>query len=445
MVKEPKILVLAAAIRRSLTSFSKPTFALVLLLGLLTCYATILGQRVLDAALSSRLSHPEVAHFVMGTAGQAVGGSRSLLSIGALKDLSSELAESFRSEIGAGAIPPRAYGRRFDLFASVASAEGNDCSSGPSRDGSAALLVFQHAEPLYAQLNGTGADGSFAIGELDRKDLRGAAVVTPTFLRRVLRTEPDAQLPHGFCLGEGSMQFVRIAGLVETLPGSSDLQYEFAMTNDAYLRLMKDNPPASWGGSFPPFQTAALYFDAAYAEELFCQFNSCIESPDLYRPAYGASYKLDEDALVQVRRLVGIAVGGRSVLTGVLGVLLATVAIAIALSVKEFIASNERFLCIMRAFGYRLHHVSLLFLLEFLLITIAAALPFAILIALFHVLAAPWLAEVFALEPAWLGPTSSSLSAALGGGYSLVSAVGLIILALWWKQNRYVGRKLQML
>ena len=433
------------SIFKGLTSFSKPTFAMVLLLGLLACYATFLGHRVLDAALSSRLALPEVAHFVMGTTGQARNGGRGLLSNGTLKDLSSNLAESFSSEIDAGATPPRAYGRRFDLFASVASADGDDCSSGASRDGSAALLVFQHAEPLYAQLNGAGPDGSFAIGELDRKDLRGAAFVTPTFLRRILRTAPDAQLPRGFCFGEVPMRFVRIAGLVENLPGSAELQYEFAMTNDAYLQLLKDDPPASWGGRFPPFQAAALYFDAAYAEELFCQFNPCAEAPGLYRPAFGASYKLDEDALEQVRRLVGIAVGGQGVLTGVLFALLATVAIAIALSVKAFIASNERFLCIMRAFGYRLHHVSLLFLLEFLLITFAAALPFTILIALFHVLAAPWLVEVFALEPAWLGATTLGFSTALGCGYGLVSVVGLAILAIWWKQNRYVGQKLQAL
>ena len=434
---------IAAKIGHGLTSFSKPTFAMVLLLGLLTCYAAILGHRVLDAALSSRLSLPEVAHFVMGAAGQTGAGSRDALSIGALKDLSSDLGESFSSEIDSGADPPRAYGRRFDLFSTVASAEGDDCSSGPARDGSAALLVFQHAEPLYAQLSGVGTDGTFTVGDLDRKDFRGAALVTPTFLRRVLRTEPDEQLPQGFCFGEAPMRFVRIAGLVESLPGSADLQYELAMTNDAYLRLLKDDPPASWGGRFPQFQAAALYFDAAYAEALFCQFNSCAEAADLYRPAFGASYKLNEDALEQVRRLVGIAVGGRSVLTVVLGVLLATVAIAIALSVKAFIASNERFLCIMRAFGYRLRHVSLLFLLEFLLITFAAALPFVVLVVLFHLLAAPWLTVVFALESEWLSPTSLGLPAALGCGYGLVSVVGLAILAYWWRQNRHVGQKLQ--
>ena len=342
-VPETRKMRLSGSVFKDLASFSKRTFATVLLLGLITFYATFLGYGVLGAALSSRLSHPEVAHFVLGATGQAGGGGRDLLSISALKDLSSELAGSFSSEIGAGAIPPRAYGRRFDLFASVASAEGNDCGSGSSRDGSAALLVFQHAEPLYAHLIGTGPDGKFAIGELDRKDLRRAALVTPAFLRRILRSEPDTELPQGFCFGEAPMQFVRIAGLVEGLPGAADLQYEFAMTNDAYLRLMKDDPPASWGGRFPPFQAAALYFDAAYAEELFCQFNSCAESPGLYRPAFGTSYKLDEDALEQVRRLVGIAVGGRGVLTGVMLALLGTVVIAIALSVEAFIASNERF------------------------------------------------------------------------------------------------------
>ena len=218
----------------------------------------------------------------------------------------------------------------------------------------------------------------------------------------MLGTEADDPLPEGFCLNDYTPTFVRIAGVAEALPGGRDLQFELALTNDAYLRIMKKNEPASWGGQFPPFQSMAIYFAADYATDLFCIFERCPDQPERYYPPYGSQYKLNRDALVQIERLLGIAVGAKSVLLWVLIILVLAVSVAIGLSVKAFIASNERVLCIMRAVGYRLRHLCGLFLLEFALITAVAGLLFVILLVGFHVGLAPRLGAQLELEPAWL-------------------------------------------
>ncbi|MEM7439426.1 MAG: ATP-binding cassette domain-containing protein [Pseudomonadota bacterium] len=435
------------ALWRGPYSFSKPTFALILCLGILTCYATLLGLKTLDQLFDYNLSRPQVAHFTLSTRGKAATEKDERLSTNALRALSQELQGTLSPLILPDARPPKAYGRRFDLFANVASAgdEDNRCGGASARDGAASLLVFQHAEPLYEELVVDTPNGPRQVIDYARKDLRGAALVTRGFLRRALKIEDPSVVPDGFCFGEVDFKYVAIAGVVSELPGSAELQFEFAMTNDAYLRLHRENPPASWGRGWPPFQTAALYFDSGYAQDLFCIFDECEERTALFRPDFATDYKLNEDALEQIKRLIGVAVGGKGLLVGVISVMLIVVAIAVALSVNAFISSNERFLCIMRAFGYRLRHIQWLFLLEFLGITIAATLPFAIIVGLFHFAAVPWLTALFGLDPVWMAAEWSTILSAIGAGYILVAAVGLAILGYWWWSNRYVGGKLQSL
>lgn len=419
--------------------FRRWTFAAVLCLGLLTCYTAILGYKVLDAALKRSLAQPEVAHFVL----EAYGDVQDLMSLDALRGLEASLAGQFQAEITGGAEKPRVFGRRFDLLASVARADDRECGNAGSRDRSGAMLVYQQGEPLYSGLVLTTSYGRHALGELTREELRGKAIVTPGFLRRVLGVEKGTPPPAGFCWGEVDKAYVEIAGVADSLPGADNLQFEFAMTNDTYLRIMNEHPPASWGGVFPPFQTVALYFDAAYAERLFCRFRECDRYPGLLVQAFSTDYWLDEDALEQVKRLIGVAIGGRGVLLAILVLMTLAVAIAIGLSVKEFISSHERFICIMRAVGYRFRHMTLLFVLEFFVVTLVAVVLFSILLALFHTSMAPRLASLFALDPSWLGLAALPVSQAVGATFLFVCVFGLAILGIWWAQNRYVGQKLQ--
>ena len=215
------------------------------------------------------------------------------------------------------------------------------------------------------------------------------------------------------------------------------------MTDDAYLRAMTQSEPTSWDGKIPPYQAAALYFDASYAEALFCGFDLCPANEAAYRKDLADIYKLNRDTLDQIRKLVGVAEGGRSVLYVVMSVMIGTVAIAIILSVEAFITSNERFLCIMRAVGYRLRHITLLFLLEFLLITLAAVLVFATVLVLGHVVLAPQLAQLLAIDPAWLAARFAYVLGTFAAVYCLASFFGLSIMILWWVRTRYVGQKLQ--
>lgn len=424
-------------------SFNRPTFAAVLLLGMITLYGALVAFHTLEAAYERSMAQPEVSHFMLETRGKGEDGSGSALARAALEELSKDLGRDFAAEIDVGGRAPKAFGRRQDLFASVSPLVDETCAEDQSQIRTSALLVFQWGEPLYAGLEITTADGPQRIDRFERKAMNTHAVVTPNFLQRVLGLAEDAPVPGAFCFGRYNPVRIEIAGVTRDIPGSEDLQFEFAMTDPAYLSALKKIGSVSLNEGIPPYQAAALYFDPSYAEALFCSFDRCAANEAAYREDRGGVYKLNRDTLDQIRKLVGVAEGGRSVLYGVMAVMLATVAIAIALSVKAFITSNERFLCIMRAVGYRLGHITVLFLLEFLLITLAAALVFLLLLAAGHVALAPLLAQMLLIEPAWLAPRSVSILGTLAAVYSLVTTCGLSIMFLWWWGIRYVGQKLQ--
>ncbi|MBT52505.1 MAG: hypothetical protein CMF72_03720 [Mameliella sp.] len=238
---------------------------------------------------------------------------------------------------------------------------------------------------------------------------------------------------------------MRIAGLIADIPGSSVLSAEIAMTNDAYLRLMKspDIRPNHWGNGWPPFDSAALYLDAAYAEKLFCTIDECADRPELYDQIHGPGYKLNDDALAQVRRLLGIVLGSRNLLFAVMTAMAISITIAVALLVQAFIVSNARFLSIMRAVGYRLGHIVFLVLLELLMITLAATILAGFVLVIAHELLAARIARVWGLAHDWLGWSAIQTAQAVGLAYGLVLTIGFLVVVHWWRSHRDIGQKLQ--
>lgn len=426
-----------------LARFSKPTFALVICLGLVTIYAAIVGYDVLQRSFERSLSQPEVAQFTMEARSRADTTRDNPLSVGGLRDVSRTLEAAFASEISDGARSPETFGRRIDFFAEVARSADGTCDGAQVGRSSSPLLVFDEDEPLYAQHAFRTNATNMLIGDFSRRDLRQKAIVTPAFLRRVLSISEGDNIPDGFCFGSNPSAYVEIIGVTNRIPGSEDFPFEFAMTNDSWLRIMSVNPPSSWEGERPPFQTAALYFDASYADSLFCRFDQCADAPEFYDPRLGEVYKLDSDALNQIRKLFELANGAQSVLLGVLATMLFSVGIAIALSVSGFISTNERFLAIMRAVGYRLRHMTLLFLLEFLIITLIACAVFALVLILFHGLIAPELTATFDLGADWLDFDWTTFLRAVLITYTFVAGLGVAIMMLWWAKNRYAGAILQ--
>jgi|GEM_PF-300342 len=424
--------------------FTKPAFALILLLGLITAYGTLVGGRALEQAFARSLSLPEVAHFVMTNRGSTSRDGDTQLSNARIEKLETDLTQEFFDAKDAGTTAPAVFGRRFDLLATVGPASGTSCDGTEDRKRTSAMLVFQQKEPLYAALKVTSPSGETrAIADFDRQDLQGSAIVTRAFLERVLGVTEGDPWPEGFCFRNHHREFVKIAGVVKSLAGSEDRQFEFAFTNRAYLRFMSNNPPNSWEGKRPPFQLAALYFDASYAEDLFCKFDACEGKEELFEPVFGSAFKLNDDTLEQIKRLIGIAIGGRSVLYAVVALMAVLVVTAVALSVIAFIGSNQRILCIMRAVGYQRRHIASLLSMELLGILAVAAVPFFLCVALFHAFAAPWLTAQFDLEPGWLAWSLPNTALAIGACLIIVICVGLSVLFSWWRSNRDIGYSLQ--
>lgn len=426
--------------------FTRPTFALIILLGILAAYATLFGTAVLDAKFARDLSRPEVSHYSLERFGDVDSTAEDLLSLRAVRQIESDLAARFAPEITNGARAPQVFGRRLDLSVRAADLQG-DCDGARNRAGNAVLVVYDHTEPLFRDLCvRPGAALPTAIGAFDKAALRDAAFVTPDFLKRRFGIDPGDPVPTQFCFGtEKLLKPVRIAGLIADIPGSSVLSAEIAMTNDAYLRLMKspDIRPNHWGNSWPPFDSAALYFDADYAEKLFCTIDECTDQPELYDQIHGPGYKLNDDALVQVRRLLGIALGSRNLLFVVMLAMSISIGIAVALSVQAFIVSNERFLSIMRAVGYRLGHIVFLVLLELLVITLVATVVAGFVLVVGHQLLAARIAQVWDLAPGWLDWSLVQTAQAVGLTYGLVLTIGLLVVVQWWFSHRDIGQKLQ--
>lgn len=422
--------------------FSRPTFALIVLLGILAAYATLFGLGLLDAKFARDLSRPEVSHYTLERFGDVASGADDLLSLRALRRMEDDLAQRFAAQIERGARSPQVFGRRLELSARTADLRGG-CDDARTRAGNAVLVVFDHDEPLFRDLTVTGGG---SIGAIDAADLPGKVFVTADFLQRRLGIGPGDPVPDAFCLGsEKNLARVEIAGLLRDIPGSRVLSAEIAMTNDAWLRMMKepDMRPNSWGSGWPPFESAALYFDAEYAEPLFCTIDECESRPELFDRVYGPSYKLNDDALAQVRRLLSIALGSRQLLIAVVLSMAVSIGIAVALSVQAFIASNERFLSIMRAVGYRLGHIALLMVAELMVITLVAAAVAVAVLAALHGVFADDVARIWDLEPEWLAWSPGKTVNAIRLAFYVVAGVGLCVVGWWWASHRHVGQKLQ--
>lgn len=429
--------------------FSRPTFALIILLGILAAYGTLAGRSVLAARFERDLARPEIAHFTLERFGTAASSADDLLSDQAIRNIETDLQARFSPDIAAGDRPPQVFGRRLETSQIRVAEVQRDCTGARNRDGGAVLSVFDFDEPLFQELTVTpsGADRPIDLAHFfSESELRGAALVTPDFLKRRFDIDPGDPVPDSFCFGtEKNLKPLRIAGIVGQIPGSRVLSAEIAMTDLAYRRFLNsdDMRPNSWAGRWPPFDSAALYFDADYAERLFCVIDECPGREDIYDQVHGPGYKLNEDALLQVRRLLDVALGSRNLLFAVMLGMSAPIAIAVALSVQAFIGSNERFLCIMRAVGYRMLHIMFLVLFELFLITLVAAVGALFLLWVGHALWADEIARIWELSPDWLTLSALQTAQAVGLAYALVMVVGLVVVLWWWLSDRYVGHKLQ--
>ncbi|SMX29492.1 Methionine import ATP-binding protein MetN [Pelagimonas phthalicica] len=420
--------------------FTRPTFALIVMLGIMASYAMIVGLNVLSAKFERDLRKPEVSHYTLNLFGDVDSAADDLLSDKSLRRMQAELGKTFVSVEGVREL--QIFGRRLELSTRVAALEAG-CDGARQRARSAVLVVFDHKEPLFQE---TATISGQPIGNWKRKDLRGQVFVTRDFLNRALGVAPEDPTPEAFCLGtEKALARVDVAGILPDIPGSKVLSGEVAMTNEAYLRLLntKEMRPANWGKNWPPYESAAMYFDANYAADLFCMIDECEEKPELFHAKYGPSFKLNDDALGQVKSLLGIALNSKLLVVSAVVAMALSIVISEILSVQAFIVSHERFLSIMRAVGYRFFHVSFLVFLELLVITLVAAVATLFLLYAFHVLWAPTLALQWELPADWLAWSTAHFLLSVSLAFGLVIVVGICVVAVWWSNHRYVGSKLQ--
>lgn len=141
--------------------------------------------------------------------------------------------------------------------------------------------------------------------------------------------------------------------------------------------------------------------------------------------------------------MLGIVLGSRNLLFAVMTAMAISITIAVALLVQAFIVSNERFLSIMRAVGYRLGHIVFLVLLDLLMITLVATILAGFVLVIAHELLAARIARVWGLAHDWLGWSAIQTAQAVGLAYGLVLTIGFLVVVHWWRSHRDIGQKLQ--
>jgi ABC-type lipoprotein export system ATPase subunit len=422
--------------------FTKWGMTIILLIGLTAVYASLVSWFALDRYFDMRLHDPSVSHFIIAGSGEGVGGD--LFSAVRLRELRKALIVDHAAS-GAAIRAPDVFGRRSNLIAQFGPARDGTClPSSRETEFYSELLVADAKEPLYRDLLTPSAQGAGRPGRAPP-----VAVVTQQFVRRLTPSD-GAPTPDGFCYLEYGPVYVKIGRVVQALPGSGRNAYNVALEDTAFLAIYRAHPPTSAVGQHgqrdPNYQTAAVYFDIAYAQKLLCEFQPLDEAASAQECAKinrRVGYVTNTDVLTQLSNLLATASATRGIILGIMALFAVLIAISTSFALNAFVLENEKFLSIMKAFRYRLRHVLAIGWFQSGILLGAALIGLYAALWLFDSYAAPALAARLAIPVSWIALDTATL---LGSFAVLAALAGLVVfgvLSRWWCRNRYVGDKLQ--
>jgi ABC-type lipoprotein export system ATPase subunit len=432
-----------------LTRFSKWGMMLSFILGLVVLYTSLLGKSVFEKYFDARLNEPKVSHFVV-TGSRGTRHSETLFSTLGVQKLQNELVSTYSTPPQEGVRAPEVFGRRQITLAEVVQAIDGECptaeQAGLVREGVRSVLTVDTREPLFAKLFEAAKQKSAAShGSGDR-----TAIVTTAF-SQWLSAKNSQEAATGFCLPRlGNDAYFRIADVVQALPGAGKYAYDVAIEDDDYLDLYELNPPASavdasGRTTYPSYSNAAVYFDKEYAEKIICEFfdEQKAKQSNLCAGAQKRQgYITNSDVLGQLTGLISIASTTNYIIMTVVILYIILIAVSISFTLNAFIWKNEKFLSVLKAFRYNFRHLFFLGLLQAILVLIIAVLfAFVIVIAIGPVVQT--MAGGLHFPASWLDFQMLTFltSFAILGGLSVV--VVAVVLSIWWRNNRYVGDKLQ--
>lgn len=414
----------------------------VFLLGFIVFYAVAKADSSITWAIEQRLHAPEMSHFVLS----ASGGSNITLDQQTLVQLARSIGAN--ASLAAGdetATGLQIFGRREGALTRywVPAVDG-DCEAEPS--GGAAterLQGFDASEPLFARLIVTQQDGVQApLGRLQDGDPRGVVLTAA-----LVEDKWESQVPRGICIDRFVTEYYSVIGFASELPGGARRSFQIGLTAGAYQEaLLRTRPEIlrNDDGQFvlPTFSTAALYFDYREVTAVKCSFEQFEGCEDTGQTVL-SGFKLNEDVLGQIDGFIRLLDGSATsfVLLGFAFAL--SIGISTALAVRAFVESNQKSIAIMAAFGYQLTHVLLMLLTQIVALLITSLLIFLLLLVSFDTFGLAYVAGTFNIPTQLVQFDLGLVWLSLGRLAVVAFVIATIVLAYWWRRNRYLGETLQ--
>ena len=417
---------------RQIAGFSSWGMAVALTIGLLTAYTGLIACRAFDQYFDEKLKQPTMSHFV-------VSGEGASMSMRAIGDLRRQLAKRFPADDQTA--KPEVFGRWRDPFTTISLPDDGACIETGEGRIRPSVLTVNSGEPLFRGLFETAAAKS-------RTGLP-VAIVTEDLIGSLKAHYAVAEL-NDICIHLTSPVHFHIGLAVPVLPGTGKLSYHIAIEEDVFLQAFEANPPASGFSdrgrlTYPLFTNAAIYFDPVYAEPLLCEFlddnDDAVGSCEEVERRVG--YQADGDALRQLSGFLTVADVTRASIGGILFVFLLSIITSAVLALNSFILENEKFLCILKAFRYRRRHLFFIVALQSVILVAIGAVIVGSGLAVAQFAAVPQIAASFEIPAAWIGFDPVLFATAVAALLLLAWIVCFFVILKWWRDNCYVGDKLQ--
>lgn len=427
--------------KKPFQAFSHGNLAFVTFLCLLIVYFGLESHKAINYYFDTQMARPEIRHvWVEYERSTSISHRDIVFTDRTLKKLEEDLIQAIGKKKN-DAFPIQIFGRRYRPMARFAPMPQNaDCSKiGGSSDG---MLVVNLQEPLFL------AASAYSIADWQSKNIPNQSlgqilqaaqfnpeqdvVVTKDFYENRLGAKDSTDPITSFCLLEHIPRPLRIVAIVDRLPGTDQFKFAYLIDEKNFSLGFKQNPPLGTNGALSPYSIAAIYFHPP-------TFNIIREQ------LKKAEIPMRKDSFDALSALLNLSSTSKSLLSGIISLILLLAAIALSLIAQGYIKENERAFFVMRAFGHRRWMLFMLLILQMAGVTSLMLLVTAFMLYTFSPVFVPSIATAFELPAIQLAFSFSKLAVPVLVVFGIQVAVSGWTIRSWWKNNRFIAERMQVI
>ena len=441
----------------------------------------IKGQAVIEEIFAAKFKSIDLGHTVI-EAGRlkAKLDDQKLADLdGALRDLgfvpSVNATAAQKKKRAVHAPPPEmmprfVFGRHHSVNVKIARLPSNwdaasaepkkDCATMAHRGSAGELLAVDMSEPMVQSLTYLEGHNIASLMKTPYKPVRlrnvdnewGIYLTRKMLLRLGISPEEGAgAIDKHFCLDLHGKKIVWLAGIVERFPSDSSSDYQMLVSNQFFKTAFRDKKKRK----LTTYHKASLYLDVEHPAD-FIRSVECASTAireiggsncdggmqEYFQEKIGFTF-LVEGGFDKVRDAISLGKLFKDMSAMILISFLFLVVLLTLKNSASYILTNERSLCVMRAFGASVWQVLYMVLLQFVVILIPAV---AVCVALAYFVWPPLsepLAETLKIEPAALDFT---LRDSMKIGFVMIGALllGCLLAVLnWWSNSRWIADRLK--